>query len=309
MSDLSTYYTELHYQRRVGGDHQEWRIYNNTSSSKDLYIVYNGAADLVGDPYRDCSWLWYLWYSAPKADRQEWFKQQQDKLNVNNITATAITNKLNDLCCTQPCAVATYAHLPIATCPPSGQMNYINGQWIHQQEGINPMKTSTTISSADISISAPPSDISKMRDYLISRLSEQTGRYEWNDPKYSEFAEKFNLNAPKRPATSQGIIDAFKNGKVTIDQAKVDKQTKYFAARDGDFEDYEDDYDNGITSQYFGITFTDLPVADRKGYDAAVVAYNKAKQDTKDTIMIADPVDGLAALKALQEWTPTGAAN
>lgn len=171
------------------------------------------------------------------------------------------------------------------------------------------MKTSTTISSAEIEISAPPSDASKMRDYLIGRLSDMTGRFEWNDPMFSTLAKKFNLNAPKRPTTSQAIIDAFKNGKVTIDQAKVDKQSKYFAARAADEDFDDDDYEDGITSQYFGITFTDLPVADHKGYEAAKEAYLKAKQDTKDTIMIADPSDGLAALKALQEWTPTGAAN
>lgn len=171
------------------------------------------------------------------------------------------------------------------------------------------MATSVTNSAITFTTPSIPSDTSKMRDYLIGRLSAMTGVYEWNDPMLSTLAKKFNLNAPLRPTTSQGIIDAFKNGKVTIDQAKVDKQTKYFAARAADLDYDDDDYEDGITSQYFGITFTDLPVADHKGYEAAKEAYLKAKQDTKDTIMIADPSDGLAALKALQEWTPTGAAN
>lgn len=44
---------------------------------------------------------------------------------------------------------------------------------------------------------------------------------------------------------------------------------------------------------------------DQAGYKAAVDALGKVYQDTKDTIAIGTPAEGLAAVKALDAWTPT----
>lgn len=170
----------------------------------------------------------------------------------------------------------------------------------------------TTMSGVSMNVTAPPSDTSKMRDYLMSRLTDIIGRYDWRRPIHGKLRKQFNLDAPVIPLTSQEIIDAFKNGKVSIDQKKVDKQTAYFKAKklEQDFDDFDDDFDyDGISNRYYGVTFTDLPVADRKGYDEAGKAYEQAILSAKDDIAVLDPKDGLAALKALENWTPTGKAN
>lgn len=179
-----------------------------------------------------------------------------------------------------------------------------------QEQGNNPMRNETaSISSATV-INAV-SDESKQRDFLLSELNEKV-QYSWRDEVYSKLKKMFNIGAPIVPQTSQELIDAFKNGKVTIDQKKVDRNAKYWASRMKDeyFDDDDSDFCEGdVYERFFGVTFTDLPVEDRKGYDAAVEAYDKAKTATKRKIMIGTPAEGLDALIALENWQPTGLAS
>lgn len=165
-----------------------------------------------------------------------------------------------------------------------------------QKQGNNPMRVTET--SATVSVAAAVSDESKQRDYLLSELDEAV-RYSWKDSKYAELRKQFNIGTPTVPETPQALLDAFSTGAFTVDQKKVDRATKY--AKDG-LEDEDDSEYPG--SRFYGITFTGLPVADRKGYDAAVAAYEKAKKDTKRAIIVGSPADGLTALLALEAWTP-----
>lgn len=183
-------------------------------------------------------------------------------------------------------------------------------QYYQNQQGNNPMRNETASVSSATVINAV-SDESKQRDFLLSELNEKV-QYSWRDEVYSKLKKMFNIGAPIVPKTSQELIDAFKNGKVTIDQKKVDRNAKYWASRTKDeyFDDDDSDFCEGdVYERFFGVTFNDLPVEDRKGYDAAVEAYDKAKTATKRKIMIGTPAEGLDALIALENWQPTGLAS
>ena len=178
----------------------------------------------------------------------------------------------------------------------------------YKQEGINPMytasaKTSASVTDVSINMVAPVSDAAKQREFLIKEF-DNLYRYTWQTTQYEALTKQFNIGAPKLPKSSQEIIDAFKNGRVEIDQKKVDKQTAFFKNRDYD-DDFDDDYEDGITGRYFGIKFLDLPVADRKGFEAAVAEFDKAKTDLRRKLHIVDPEAGLEALTAFADWKPT----
>lgn len=345
--DLSVYYLKVHYLPSPTGERTENRVHRKEYDEDLWYILYNGGKDLIdsrpGQKCLDCIWMWCDWYSATKEERQVWYKEQIMKNTVDipktyqepydvgylgyvakiyNDSSCRITRPngsqfttgrnvnwrqeiekdmknnimLVDYPVPQPCAPATT----------SSGLRWKNP--IHEEI---PMKTMTT--STDITFQTPPSEAAVAREYLLSELNERT-RYSYRDPVYPRLRKMFNLDAPAIPETSQEIIDAFKNGRVEIDQKKVDAQTKYFAARKND-EDYDDDFDSydenshHIGSRYYGVKFLDLPIADRKGFDAAVTAYEKAKKDVKSTIMVFGPEKGLEALTALEDWTPTGVAN
>lgn len=180
---------------------------------------------------------------------------------------------------------------------------------VSKQEGNNPMyNTKATSALSSLTINAPEacSDEMTQRDYLLSELKQMAYR-SWDEGhKLTKLRKQFNLDAPMYPATSQGIIDAFKNGKVVIDQAKVDRQTAFFAASGNKQDDL---WEEDIRSKYFGITFTDLPVADAAGYKAAHAAYEAEQKLTERTIHIASPADGLKALLAFEAWMPTPATT
>lgn len=180
-----------------------------------------------------------------------------------------------------------------------------------KQEGNNPMyNTKTSTASADITINATKSLSDEMlqRQYLLDELTKMT-RWEWQEgSKLSKIKKMFNLDAPIRPKTSAEFLAAITANAYTVNQAKVDAQTKYFAARE-DNEDEDDLWAEGITNQYYGITFTSLPVEDRKGYETAEIQYRTMLKTTERTIHIASPADGLAALAAFEAWMPTPATT
>lgn len=205
------------------------------------------------------------------------------------------------LVCTKPCP-------PVAVPSYWYDTPYVKPQ---QEQGNNPMATTMTATSLNIAI--PKSDEMTQRDYLISEFrSEFEG---WRDPMQTKLSKMFNLNAPKSPKTPQALIDAIKNGKYEIDakfEAKRKERYEEYLA-DGDiapdmtYEEFiEDHYGHG---PFAGLIFTDLPKADRKGYDAAYKQWEDAKRDARTKLMILPPTEGLDLLLSLRHWTPTGKAN
>lgn len=222
--------------------------------------------------------------------------------NYAGMSPEKIDEKMNSLgCCKQaptPCVEIPFGYFP--------------GEVI-QEEGNNPMimskaipASNTSLSSISLSMSDDrKSDEMTQRDYLLGELRTMT-RYDWQDKKQTMLLKMFNIDAPMYPKSSQELIDAFKNGKFTVDQAKVDKNTKYFSKQTMDVTDYDDE-DSDFSRRFFGITFTDLPVADRTGWETAKDEYRKAQKDTERKIQIGSPADGLAALVAFEAWMPSNA--
>lgn len=182
-----------------------------------------------------------------------------------------------------------------------------------QEQGNNPMYANKTTASynapfavAGATIINAKSDETGQREYLLEELTQATC---WHDPMNAKLRKMFNMDARTVPLSSAELIDAIKNGKYKVDQKKVDRNTAFFAddGDDGDYEDRYDDMDNYIGQMYYGITFTDLPVADHKGYDEARKEYETFKRNVKRTIIVGTPAEGLAALISLETWTPSNA--
>jgi hypothetical protein len=237
--------------------------------------------------------------------------------DMRNVTATEINNMYK----THPCSpVYELGNCTSAPTPPVEWTYHNYDKLVYplvvmkQEEGNNPMFATKTVqavpSNGALAISVSGSGPSKsdemtQREYLLGELRDHT-QYEWQDEKLAEIRKLFNIDAPKYPKSSQELIDAFKNGKYTVDQAKVDKNTKFYAEQ---LDEVYDDEDNGIYKRFYGITFTDLPIPDHKGWEAAKTAYRKLVKDTERKIMVSSPADGLTALLALEAWTPTTAAS
>lgn len=171
-----------------------------------------------------------------------------------------------------------------------------------QQQGNNPMAYDTNVASA--AIITAKSDESIQRDYLLKEFDNSFGRCHSSvsDKISSSLRKQFNLDAPKIPQSSAEIIAAFQTGAFTVDQAKVDANAKLYSGEyDGPSYDKNDEY---IGVRYYGITFTGLPVADMKGWEAAKAAFETAKINAKRKIIVASPADGLQALVDLENWTP-----
>lgn len=171
-----------------------------------------------------------------------------------------------------------------------------------QEKGNNPMgynqATATNITSS-------LSDEAIQRGYLLEHLKEDN-QYTWKeDTKYGELRELFFINVSQVPKSGKELLDAIQHGKFTVDQKRLDAAAKHRQTGEIDDEFYDDDY----YSLYYGITFTDYPKPDRKGYDAAVKAYELAVKQTERKIIVGTPAEGLAALEALEAWLPTGKAN
>lgn len=194
---------------------------------------------------------------------------------------------------------------------------HYDGPICKQQEVDNTMYTTkTTANSLEINVNsqasqAPKSDVQSQRDMILATLKDEFGT--WRDQKIHELRKMFNIDAPERPRTFAEMVEAIKGGKYTIDQKKIDQRIDYLAEDYGhDIDDPDFDrvqFADNHLPMYFGVTFTDLPQPDRKGFDAALKAWERAKQETKEDIMVLDPADGLKALRALRDWKPTGKSN
>jgi hypothetical protein len=103
--------------------------------------------------------------------------------------------------------------------------------------------------------------------------------------KRADLQKQFGLVDDEAPITANDLVKRIQDGKFVIPTDKGDAQN-YEATR---FIKWRD------------------PAAkkDQAGYDAAIKQYAVANQDTKDVIAIGTPAEGLAAVKALDAWTPT----
>jgi hypothetical protein len=106
--------------------------------------------------------------------------------------------------------------------------------------------------------------------------------------KADELPRLFGLSDDAAPRTVSDFIKRIQDGMFTIkDESKKDVEGYFYRPIEG-------------------IRWRDPSVKeDTAGHKAAMEALNTAYQDTKDTIAIGTPAEGLAAVKALDAWTPT----
>lgn len=158
-----------------------------------------------------------------------------------------------------------------------------------------PPCTSVTINEdqlmnyASASISTPATETQDQRKYLSRRLDEVY------NSKRDGLESKFGLADDAPPTGPKELADRLAAGKFIIRGAG-------------------DDAKNADKYRYWH--YTDLiqwrdPArkADQEGFDAARKDLKAKKQEALDTIKIDEPKAGLEAIKALEAWTPPGAAN
>lgn len=172
-----------------------------------------------------------------------------------------------------------------------------------QEKGNNPMRYEQVNATAVIAQSK--SDEALQREYLLAQLQDYL-RYTWKETsKDAELRKMFFLNTPHTPRYGKELLDAIKNGKYVVDEKKLARGE---ATRlDQSYDEDEDDC--GRYDLFYGITFTDYPKPDMKGYEAASEAFAKASKDTERKIIVGTPAEGLDALLALEAWVPAGKAN
>ena len=142
---------------------------------------------------------------------------------------------------------------------------------------------------ASASISTPATEAQDQRKYLERRLGEV-----YNDRREGLEA-KFGLTDDNSPVGPTELAERIAAGKFIIrgtgDDAKNAERYRYWSA-------------------YDLIQWRDpAKKADQDGFDAARKDLKAKRQAALDTIKIDDPKAGLDAIKALEAWPPTGAAN
>ena len=169
-----------------------------------------------------------------------------------------------------PMKACTNSLAPIAVCGP-----YTYG--CKQEEGNNPMNY------ASASISTPATETQDQRKYLQSRLQDVYGA------KKSPLQAQFGLIDDDAPETMKDLQERIAAGKFTFldekDARPYHHWTEMLRWRDP------------------------AKKADQDGYTAAKTELKAKYQAALDTIKIDEPKAGLEAVKALEAWTPTGAAN
>lgn len=216
-------------------------------------------------------------------------------LTLGNCTAA--TPVEYTLTCTR---CATPATNPLF---PSENISY-GEAWINQEKGNNPMRTSYEYNTptASATVINAKSDEAYQREYLLDELARD---HSWSDPKYGQLRKLFNIGTSNEPETAEELIEKITNKQFKLDEKKM---ARLKASKDRD-SDYDDDCDCEYTGGVFYGIIWDGIQPDRKGYDAAVNDYDKAKADTKRKIIVGSPAEGLQALLDLEAWLPTGKAN
>ena len=106
--------------------------------------------------------------------------------------------------------------------------------------------------------------------------------------KADELPKQFGLSDDAAPRSVSEFVKRIQDGKFMYkDETKKDTEGYFYRP-------------------YEGIRWRDPSVKeDNAGHKAAYEALSAAYQDTKDTIAIGTPAEGLAAVKTLEAWTPT----
>ena len=186
---------------------------------------------------------------------------------------------MHDLCKAFPWPSDTPSIIhSLVDCPPAQPacMPY------NEEKGNNPMNY------ASASISTPASETQDQRKYLSRRLEEVYA------DKRSPLEAAFGLTDDETPRGPRELAARLADGKYVIRGLDNDNSAysyKYWAA--GDLIQWRDP----------------ARKADQAGFDAARTDLKAKKQEALDTIKIDDPKAGLEAIKALEAWKPTGAAN
>ncbi len=154
-----------------------------------------------------------------------------------------------------------------------------------QEEGINPMNYATA------TVHAATTETQDQRNYLQSRLEDIY--YTKERPLYAQFG----LTDDEAPTTPKELKARITDGKFVIIGLPKD--------------DAEDDFDDCYYGGWSRLIRWRDPAkkADQNGYEAARKELKDEYQKAMDTIKIDDVKAGLEAVKALEAWKPTGAAN
>lgn len=209
------------------------------------------------------------------------YKKQEERMNSVEVTCgTSITTAYIDSPKKARPKAGSLCSLDTVECvqSPASSLNW----YCNQEKGNNPMNYATA------TVQAGTTETQDQRKYLAKRLEDVF--YTKEAPLYA----KFGLSDDDAPVGPKAIAERLAAGKYIL--KGVDK--------DDEFDGY----------RYWGIG--DLirwrdpaKKADLEGYEAAREDLKKARQVALDIIKIDEPKAGLEAVKTLEAWEPTGAAN
>jgi len=153
------------------------------------------------------------------------------------------------------------------------------------------MRYNDNYATANATVQSQPTDTAVTRDYLLKRLASA------DYPKDVELLKFFNLYVDNTPKTYKDMIAIIQAGTYTIDP----KIAARVAANEADADD-EDECAFPF-GPFHGIIWPG-PVADRKGFESALVEKEKQYRAAKDAVMVSDAATGLAAIQAFEAWMP-----
>lgn len=221
--------------------------------------------------------------------RQKYFGESKTKAKRNYESYKRAQRKMNTSTTTFQCYDVNYT-MPLFTSNSFatvevGQPVPKYGYSCKQEEGNNPMNYATA------TVQAATTETQDQRKYLTRRLDDIF--YQKERPLYAAFG----LTDDEAPTSPKELKKRLADGKFTIIGLPKD-----------DEDEDEDEYFYGGWSRL--IRWRDpAKKADQEGYDAARKELKSKYQEALDTIKIDDVKAGLDAVKALEAWTPTGAAN
>lgn len=207
---------------------------------------------------------------------------------------------------------------PLAPCTKPEPPSFME-QYYSKQEGINPMlntKTNATNLEFNLNAEMPKSEAATQREYLLGRLEGLKHRYDEVPHKLrADFRKAFNLDAKDLPTDPEEFMKLLKKGDISLDQKRIDKLKARAETYEDDCycEDMLDDEGKPDIYRYYSLTsflvWKDAPKADPKGYTAAIEAWQKDFQATRDIIMVSSAADGLEALQKMEAWTLKGSKS
>lgn len=219
----------------------------------------------------------------------EYVKEEKMKAELPSVGKMSLYNA-NCKTMTYPVLTDPGCTHSLGTCeaaPPS-RWDFKNQCYaVNKQEGNNPMNYATA------TVNAGTTETQDQRKYLTQRL--ENIYYKLEAPLYSQFG----LTDDDAPTSPKELAQRIKDGKFVIKGLKDKSES----------DEFDDD-------EYFHGYWTSLlrwrdpaKKADAAGYEAAIKELKDLRQKTLDIIKIDEPKAGLDAIKALEAWTPTGAAN